>query len=337
MTQQTQSPVTATTRTAFPGHAVSSGEWDSEQLLALFARADWMSVQPRSRLTATAPEAIVGMLFYQNSTRTRISFQTAACLLGAKYVGFASAATTRAGDFFQESLTDTVRVIGGYADLLVLRHVDDDAAERAAGVSPVPVVNAGTGESDHPTQGMLDVWMMTRTLGTIAGRRIGFIGDPGCRAIKAILTMAGNFSPAEVVFLTPENACVLPEQRDRLRELNIACTTVDSAADLIRRVDVTSVIPFELPDFHVPAANAKRSDTVPERFKLTRRLLESPAGRETVVLHCGPRGDELPPEVDDLPNVKYFDAVHAGVYLRAALMDMLWTQHAATSGGLLNK
>ncbi|HWF81555.1 MAG TPA: hypothetical protein VN695_13315 [Streptosporangiaceae bacterium] len=325
MTQQIQSP-TRSAHTGLPQHAIASGDWGSEQLLALFTRAEWMMRQPRDHLAAIAPGAIVGTLFYQNSTRTRISFETAACLLGAKYVGFASASTTRAGDFFKESLTDTVQVIGSYADLLVLRHVDDDAAERAAEVSPVPVVNAGTGESDHPTQGMLDVWMMTRTLGTITGRRIGLIGDPNCRAIKAIFTMAVTFAPAEVVFLTPEDAHVLPEQRDRLRDLNIGCTTVDSAADLIRRVDATSMIPLELPDFHVATAGATRSDDMPERFKVTRRLLESPAGRETVVLHCGPRGEELPPEVDDLPNVRYFDAVHSGVYLRAALMDMLWSQ-----------
>ncbi|HET9895834.1 MAG TPA: hypothetical protein VFQ44_12975 [Streptosporangiaceae bacterium] len=325
MTKQMTAPA-STARTDLPRHAVSSADWGPQQLLALFTRAEWMARQPRDRLAAIAPGAIAGLLFYQNSTRTRISFETAACLLGAKYVGFDSASTTRAGDFFQESLTDTVQVIGSYADLLVLRHVDDDAAERAAEVSPVPVVNAGTGESDHPTQGMLDVWMMTRTLGTITGRRIGLIGDPDCRAIKAIFTMAVSFRPAEVVFLTPEDTHVLPEQRDRLRDLHIGCTTVDSAADLIGRVDATSMIPVELPDFHVATAGAKRSDKVAERFRVTRRLLESPAGRETVVLHCGPRGDELPPEVDDLPNVKYFDAVQSGVYLRAALMDMLWSQ-----------
>lgn len=323
MTKQTQSQA-ASAGLACPPHAVSSGEWGSEQLLELFARAEWMTKQPRDHLATIAPDKIVGMLFYQNSTRTRISFETAACLLGAKFVGFDSASTTRAGDFFQESLTDTVQVIGSYADLLVLRHVDDDAAQRAAEVSPVPVVNAGSGESDHPTQGMLDVWMMTRALGTIAGRSIGLIGDPGCRAIRAIFTMAVAFSPAEVVFLTPDGTGVLPEQRDRLRDLKIGCTTVESAAELIGRVDVTSMIPFELPDFHVAKAEETRSESTPERARVTRRLLESPAGRDTVVLHCGPRGDELPPEVDDLPNVRYFEAVESGVFLRAALMDMLW-------------
>lgn len=146
MTKQMQSQAGL----ACPPRAVSSGEWGSEQLLELFARADWMTRQPRDRLAMIAPDKIAGMLFYQNSTRTKISFETAACLLGARCVGFDSASTTRAGDFFQESLTDTVQVIGSYADLLVLRHVDDDAAERAAEVSPVPVVNAGTERATIP-------------------------------------------------------------------------------------------------------------------------------------------------------------------------------------------
>src|SRR5438105_1368061 len=102
MTQQVRTSATPA-RTACPRHAVSSGDWDAQQLLELFDRAEWMTRQPRDRLAAIAPGSIVGTLFYQNSTRTKISFETAACLLGARYVGFASASTTRAGDFFQES------------------------------------------------------------------------------------------------------------------------------------------------------------------------------------------------------------------------------------------
>jgi aspartate carbamoyltransferase catalytic subunit len=307
---------------------VSSGSWRRDDLLALFAQADWMMRQSRDQLAGIAPQAMVGLLFYQNSTRTRVSFEAATSLLGARYVGFANAKTTRAGDFFQETLEDTVQVIGSYTDLLVLRHVDDDAAERAAAVSPVPVINAGTGESDHPTQGMLDTWMMNLRLGDLAGARIGLYGDPGCRAIRAILTMVSEFRPAEVAFLTPKGSPVSDEQRARLRSLGIRCTTVDSAAELLRRVDAVSMIPFELPDFHLSTSDEHRSGRVPDRVRMSRQLLES-VGRDVLVLHTGPRGDELPPEVDELSNVRYFDGVRHGMFLRAALMNALWDSTGA--------
>jgi aspartate carbamoyltransferase catalytic subunit len=309
-------------RVGLPRHAVSSDDWQRDELLALFGQAEWMARQSRRQLSTVAPHAMVGLLFYQNSTRTRISFEAAASLLGARYIGFATAATTRAGDFFQESLTDTVRVIGGYADLLVLRHVDDDAAQRAAAVSPVPVVNAGTGESDHPTQGMLDTWTMVRLLGGLTGARVGLVGDPGCRALRAILRTVSRFAPDEIVFLTPPDAPVPDDQRQLLAGPGIGCTTVESAEDLLRRVDVVSMIPFELPDFHVATADARPGELA-GRFRFGRHLM-STVGRDVLVVHTGPRGDELPSEVDDLPNVHYFDSVRHGMFLRAALMNMLW-------------
>jgi aspartate carbamoyltransferase catalytic subunit len=310
-------------RSGSPTHAVASDAWRRDDLLTVFDEAEWMARQPRQRLATIAPHAIVGLLFYQNSTRTRISFEAAASMLGASPVGFATAKTTRAGDFFQESLEDTVQVVGSYADLMVLRHVDDDAALRAAAVSPVPVINAGTGESDHPTQGMLDAWTMYRQLGGLSSARVGIFGDPGCRAIRAIVTTVSRFGPAEFVFLVPPDAEVPAEMRDQLTDAGIPYTVVDDSAELVRRVDVVSMIPFELPDFHVPAADSHRSDHLPDRYRISRRLLET-AGRNVVVLHTGPRGDELPSEVDELPNVHYFDGVRNGMFLRAALMNVLW-------------
>lgn len=308
---------------AFPSDAASSHDWQRDDLLRLFGRADWLTRQPRHRLAKLAPNATVGLLFYQNSTRTRISFQAATCLLGGRYIGFDSAATTRAGDFFQETLEDTVRVVGGYADLLVLRHVDDDAAQRAAAVAGVPVVNAYSGESDHPTQGMLDTWMMRRSLGDLVGARIGFVGDPGCRALRADVATVAKFGPAEIVFLTPEDAPPSPEQCASLTAQGIRHSTVDSMAELVRRTDVIAMIPFELPDFHVATAQERRSGNLATRYRLTRRLLEG-AGRHVTVLHTGPRGEELPAEVDGLPNVRYFEGVRGGMFLRAALMHVLW-------------
>lgn len=308
---------------AFPRHAVSSASWNANQLTALFSRAEWMSRQSRKQLSELAPHLVVGLLFYQNSTRTMISFQAASGLLGARYVGFADAKTTRAGDFFQETLEDTVKVLSCYADLLVLRHVDDDAADRAADLAAVPVVSAGTGEYDHPTQGMLDAWMMTKVAGDIADLRIGLVGDPRCRALRGIITTVAKFKPAEIRLLAPEAATLPAAQRDELDRAGTRVTFTDSAAELLRHVDVISMIPVELPDFHLATAPARRRGALHDRFKFTRSLIER-YGREVVILHTGPRGDELPDEVDSLSNVRYFDGVRSGVFLRAALISSLW-------------
>lgn len=317
---------------SLPRHAVSSQSWNAAQLETLFSRAEWMSRQPRQRLGALAQHLVVGLLFYQNSTRTMISFQAASGLLGARHVGFTDVKTTRAGDFFQETLEDTIRVLGCYSDLLVLRHIDDDAADRAARLAMVPVISAGTGDLDHPTQGMLDTWMMTRALGNISALRIGLVGDPHCRALRAITTIVSKFSPTSLVVLSPARQVLPAAQQALLDRAGTNVTFVGTAAEMLRSVDIISMIPVELPDFHVATAPARAQGQLPDRFAFTRKLIER-HGRDVIILHTGPRGDELPDDVDGLANVRYFDSVRSGVFLRAALISALWERWGHDIGG----
>lgn len=314
---------------SFPEHAIRSGDWSRTQLESLFSLAEWMTRQPRSVLSNLRPDRVVGTLFYQSSTRTLVSFQAATALLGSRYVGFADAKATRAGDFFQETLEDTVRVMSCYADVLVLRHFDDDAAIRAANVATVPLINAGTGDSDHPTQGMLDVWMMTRAFPDMSRVRIGLAGDPTCRALRAIATTAAKFGPAELCLLAPDDRALPAGQKRELGHAGVKVTFADSAAELLEKVDVVSIIPFELPDFHVGHPTTKKTGVVPDKFVFGRELIRR-HGNETMILHTGPRGAELPDEADGLPNVQYFDSVRAGLFLRAALLTCLMDANVPT-------
>ncbi|MBB5850549.1 hypothetical protein ACFQ05_32720 [Amycolatopsis umgeniensis] len=303
-----------------PAHAISLLDWRTEDILSLFDLAEWIDAQPPSVLPGLAPRAVIGCCFYQNSTRTRLSFETAARRVGGTTIGFADASTTRAGDFFEESLEDTVQVVGGYSDLLVLRHVDDDAGERAAAVSPVPVISAGAGEREHPTQGLLDSWLISRTLGSPAGATIGLVGDPGCRATRSTLIALCRLGIARVVFLPPPGCTVDLGEESIMDEFGVSSYEVDNAVDLVKVADAVSMIPFELPDFHVPAAR-REPDAAPlaPEFVFDRRLL-STVGAHTHVFHTGPRAGELPPESTALPNVHYFEGVRRGVSLRAALI-----------------
>lgn len=313
--------------TGLPRHAVSLSSWRRADYERVWERAEWMLGSSTETLARTAPGALLGVLFYQNSTRTRLSFEVAARRIGGSSVGFCDVTTTRAGDFYQESLEDTVRVIGSYADILVLRHTDDDAAERAAAVSPVPVVSAGTGDREHPTQAMLDLWVLRSKLDSLTGVTVGYVGDPACRYARSLVHGLATFHAAGIVFLSPDGTQVPDDVRATLARARMTWRTAGSAGELLRAVDAVTIIPFELSDFHESAVRSHtRSARLDQRFVFDAGLL-SRTGTGVPLIHTGPRGPELPPETDDLPNVHYFEGVTKGVYLRAALLAELLAGH----------
>ncbi len=139
----------------------------------------------RSR-TSLLADKVLGLSFFQSSTRTRISFESAMVRLGGAYVGFADAKTTRAGDYYTESLEDVIRMMDCYADFIVIRHHQDLAPARAAEVSEAPIINAGDGYNEHPTQGLLDMYTILRTKGTLDGLKIAIIGDMNMRVLHSL-------------------------------------------------------------------------------------------------------------------------------------------------------
>lgn len=300
-------------------HAVSLHDWDVEQMRSLYDLAGWISEQPRQTVARMAPGILVGCCFYQNSTRTRLSFEAATHRIGGSSTGFADSATTRAGDFFAESLEDTVRVVAGYTDVLVLRHVRDDAAAVAAAVAGVPVISAGCGEGEHPTQGLLDGWTLTRVLGDLAGSTIGLVGDPACRAVRSMVIALCHLGIARAAFLPVPGTSLTEDEKATMRRYGVTWWNVDSAAELLRVADAISMIPFDLPDFHVAAAPQGVRRTTERRFVFDRATLRK-AGRTVPIVHSGPRGIELADDALDLPTVHYFDGVRAGVALRSALL-----------------
>ncbi len=306
-----------------PRHAASLAEWTEADYEALFDRAAWLEAQPRDVVSRMAPGLLVGTAFYQNSTRTRLSFEAAAHRIGGSAIGFADVTTTRAGDFYRETLDDTVRVLGCYVDVLVLRHTDDDAARQALQVSPVPVISAGTGEREHPTQVMLDLWTIRRELGTLRGAAIGYLGDPGCRVARSLVYALRAFGAEGLVFLAPDDATLPEDVADLIDESGLSRRHVETSEELLRVSDAVCAIPFELSDFHRGAVRDHgRGEALDERFVLSPRLLRT-VGADVPVTHTGPRGPELPPETDDLPNTHYFDGVRRGVTLRTALLSQL--------------
>ncbi|MFI6054679.1 hypothetical protein ACIBCO_31915 [Streptomyces violascens] len=317
----------STAHPGLPRHAVSLRTWRRSDYETVWGRAEWMLGQPREIVAQSSPGMLLGVLFYQNSTRTRLSFEAAAHRIGGSVIGFSDVTTTRAGDFYQESLADTVRVLGGYADILVLRHTDDDAADRAAAVSQVPVVSAGTGDREHPTQAMLDLWVLRSKLGQLSGVTLGYVGDPACRYARSLVYGLAAFGAAGVVFLPPDGARIPDDVQRTLLTAGMSSHMAESASEVLRKVDAVSIIPFELSDFHESAVRShSRSPKLDQRFVFDSALL-SRTGTGVPLIHTGPRGPELPPETDDVPNVHYFEGVTKGVYLRAALLAELRANH----------
>jgi len=180
---------------ALPPNIVDMYELSDRAIRTVFALAERLSATPPRVALNTCRGRIVATLFYQPSTRTRLNFESAAQRLGASVVGFSDPATTRAGDYYRETLEDVIRFTSELVDLIVVRHHETGAAARAGRVSSVPVISAGDGYGQHPTQALGDIWTMTRCLGDLRQARIGMLGDVHIRSLKAISIGLGTLEP----------------------------------------------------------------------------------------------------------------------------------------------
>lgn len=285
----------------------------------LLDRAQWLSEQNRGDVAHILAGKILGILFYQNSTRTRLGFETAMQRLGGSVIGFDDVRTTRAGDYFAESLIDTVRVVAQYADCLVLRHPEDHAAVRAAQVSLVPVINAGDGANEHPTQALLDMGMLRRLLGdALDGATIGLVGDPNWRPLRSLRQLLPLYGVDKIFFLAAPDTNVGADTAKALVRSGVAWEESDDISQLLQYCDAICMVPVLLPT----TSDGVHQPPLPNRYRLTRQKLLRSA-RPVPILHVGPRGSELPADVDDMDCVHYFDQVRFGVYLRAALLEHL--------------
>lgn len=242
--------------------------------------------------------------FFEPSTRTRLSFETAAQRLGADVIGFSDAKATSGSK--GESLEDTVRVLGAYSDLLVLRHFDPGSARRAASVSDIPVVNAGDGAGEHPTQTLLDLYTIEKELGRL-DVKVGLIGDLRHSRTVHSLVPALQWFGAEMV--------QVPAWRLELPEGDIPHAGL---ADAAAECDVLYVTRVQRERFTDAGELAQAEGS----FRIDKELLET-SGSKAIVMHPGPRVDELATDVDALPAAKYFDQARNGVAVRMAVLKSL--------------
>lgn len=306
---------------AFQGRSVvSADDFTKDDILALLdaARRYDRYQDDGPAFSGIAPSLngrVLGVLFFEPSTRTRLSFESAMLRLGGSVLGFADA---QISSFSKgETLVDTIRVVEGYCDAIVLRHPREGAARLAAEVARVPILNGGDGSNQHPTQTFLDLYTIRQAAGNLDGLKVGFMGDLRYgRTVHSLTTALLHFD-VELKFIGPENLSLPPDLRHHLDSegrLGAEVETLADAGDL----DVLYVTRIQQERFPDPMDYQR----VRNAYRVDREAL-APFGPELKVLHPLPRVNEVATEVDDLPGALYFQQSRNGVTVRMALLDLI--------------
>jgi aspartate carbamoyltransferase catalytic subunit len=298
------------------GHVISSEQFDRPLLDALFSRATALERVRDERLA----HRIMATLFYEPSTRTRLSFEAAMLRLGGAVLG-TEAAHSFSSAIKGETLEDTIRMVSTYADVIVLRHDQAGAAARAAAVSSVPLVNAGDGPGEHPTQALLDLYTIERELGRLPGVRVAFCGDLRFgRTARSLALLLALYPDVRFAFVAPDVVQVGPDILARLDARGVPYTLAGRLNDVIGDVDVVYQTRVQKERFTEPAEFEQARSAIRIDAETMRQL---PA--HAIVMHPLPRVDEIAAEVDADPRAAYFRQAANGVAIRMALLEMLLT------------
>lgn len=291
-------------------HVLSSSQYTRESLEELFDLAEKIKKNPK-KYSNKLDDKIIAIMFYEPSTRTRLSFETAALKLGAKII-----TTENAGEFSSaakgETIEDTVKVIAGYADAMVIRHKSETSSEEAASVNKIPILNAGAGKGEHPTQALLDLYTIREKRGKIDGCKVAVLGDLlHGRTIHSLLKLLSLYEGIEVYGLSKEVFALPQEYIDILKERNIEYKKCTSFDELPKDLDVIYHTRIQAERFE--------GDYGKEEFIINKKVLDT-FSENTILMHPLPRVIEIATDVDDDPRAYYFKQAHNGLYVRMALL-----------------
>ncbi|MCG2880361.1 MAG: aspartate carbamoyltransferase [Vulcanisaeta sp.] len=290
-------------------------DFTREDLEVLFTEALNMEKYAKSRLNILNGK-VLALAFFEPSTRTRLSFETAMLRLGGSVIGFSGVEATSMAK--GENLADTIRMLDAYADAIVIRHSIEGAAKFAAEIAASPVINAGDGSQNHPTQAMLDLYTIWREFGTIDGLSIGILGDLRYARVVNSLIQALSYYRVRLHLISPEP---LKPRRELIEFMNSRGMVYDWTDDpyrVINDVDVLYVVRIQRERFPDPMEYERVRGT----YKVDLKLIEK-AKPQMVILHPLPRVDEIDFAVDNTHHVKYFKQASLGVPLRMALLKLV--------------
>ena len=294
-------------------HLMSPLDFTTEELDALFDLAAEIEKDPE-RFAHVCDGRILATAFYEPSTRTRLSFEAAMLRLGGKVIGFSDAGSSSAAK--GESVSDTIKVISQYADICAMRHPKEGAAYVAASKSEIPVINAGDGGHQHPTQTLADLMTIRSMHGKLGGFKIGLCGDLKFgRTVHSLINALVRYEGISFVFISPPELKVPDYIIEMLNEKNIPYTEVIKLEEVIADLDMLYMTRVQKERFF----NEEDYVRLKDFYILTKDKMNL-AGKDMLVLHPLPRVNEISVEVDEDPRACYFKQVKYGMYVRMALI-----------------
>jgi aspartate carbamoyltransferase catalytic subunit len=300
-------------------HVVEAQQFDRDLLNEIFAVTKEMEEVVSRYGSSILNHRIMASLFYEPSTRTRLSFESAMFRLGGDVI-----TTESAREFSSaakgETLEDTIRIIEGYSDVIVMRHYESGAARRAANVASVPIINAGDGPGQHPTQALLDLYTIRKEIGRLDGFKIAMVGDlANGRTTRSLAYLLSKFKDVQVYFVAPRVVKMKDDIKAHLDEHNVKWEEADDLIAVAREVDVVYQTRIQKERF-----GDRIEDYEQARGKyIIDDSVMAALPEKSVVLHPLPRVDEIAPEVDSDPRAAYFRQAHNGLYIRMALLRMV--------------
>jgi len=267
-------------------------------------------VKVAEKPSALCAGKVLAALFFEPSTRTRLSFETSMLRLGGGVIGFSdpSASSIKKG----ETLEDTIKTVECYADIIAMRHPENDSAKRAATVASIPILNGGAGSGEHPTQALLDLHTMKYAKGKIDGLKIGLCGDLLYGRTTHSLALALNHFDVELYLISPKE---LMMKEDVRKDLKMKVHEESDLAKVMPRLDVLYDTRIQKERFTDPAKYEELKNSYIIDPAMVRR-----GKKDLILMHPLPRVNEITSDVDSMPNAWYFKQVKHGVYVRMALI-----------------
>lgn len=303
---------------------LSLKDFERQEFFRVFEIAKQLEPIARNRKNSEMlKEKTLVTAFYQPSTRTRLAHEAAMHRLGGHVCGFADPKMTRAGDFYLESIKDTVKMLEFYGDVIVMRHFQQGAPQEAAKWASIPVINGGDGWGEHPTQILTDLYTILQEKGRIDGLSWLAVGDMRMRTMHSLAYALTQFD-CPITFVGPPEMSLTDDFKKELKQYSLDFSEAEHVEQVIAKADVILVEPVVQPDY--TKARDERGGQVgltPENYRITRELLASKAKSDAVLLHSLPRMDEVPTDVDMTRWSRYWQEAFNGVVMRMALLALV--------------
>lgn len=292
---------------------VSINDFSKEEILKIMDIAADFEADPSQQVLAGK---VIGSLFFEPSTRTRLSFDSAINRLGGRVIGFSDSSST--SQTKGETFHDTISTISNYCDLIIMRHTIEGSARYASEVASVPIVNAGDGSNQHPSQTLLDLYSIKKTQGKLSGVTIMLVGDLKYgRTVHSLLQAMSHFD-ARLIFVSPDELKLPDEYKEFLVSKGISFTETKDIMEYINEVDILYMTRVQRERFN----DLMEYERVKDAYILRRSMLEG-TKQNMKILHPLPRVNEIDTDVDDTPQAYYFQQTRNGVYARMAIISYL--------------